>query len=293
MTFQSSIKKENLVKSQIIGQVERRGWKDGNFEEARFFEPTGICVLSNKPMGFICDCGNGCIRMIDFGNEKVITIIGKNQKKSLRDQLRMSLAFSPYRIVIHPNQQLLFVSDIDNEVIKQIDISSIHRCQNSSNQKYLENLESENESNFLVSVVCGSHKEAGFVDGIGNEAKLSIPTEMAFSELNKNILYFCDSGNHCIRKVNILTKQVSTIVGSPNKIGFKDGIGNKAKFYVPRGICVDKNENLFVCDYESHLIRKINSNQNQSSQWQPIVSTMFGSQKTFGMQDVLERMQPF
>ena len=291
MIFQSSIKKDNLIKSRIIGNVEKKGWKDGSFEEARFFQPTGICFLSNRPIGFICDCGNHCIRMIDFGQEKVITLIGKTQKRSYQDIIRKDV-LTPYRIVIHPNQQLLFVSDIDNEVINQIDISSIHRYQNlnqTSSQKCLQNLESincnnENGSNFLVSVVCGSYQQVGFVDGIGNEAKLSIPTEMAFSELNENILYFCDSGNGCIRKVNILTKQVSTIAGNPNQIGFKDGIGNVAQFYGPRGICVDKNENLFVCDYENHLIRKINSNQ-QSSQWQPIVSTLFGNPINVGMKD--------
>jgi len=115
---------------------------------------------------------------------------------------------------------------------------------------------------------------------------------LAFSQLNPNILYFCDSDNNCIRKVNILTKQVSTIAGNPNQFGFKDGIGNEAKFWNPDGICVDRNENLFVCDYDNHSIRKINfinnSNFNNSTiitQNEPllanqtIVSTLLGNGK--------------
>ena len=55
MSFESSIKKENLTKYRIIGKVGESGLKDGNFEEARFNYPERVCFLSNKPIGFICD----------------------------------------------------------------------------------------------------------------------------------------------------------------------------------------------------------------------------------------------
>ena len=299
MSFQFSIKKENLTKCRVIGKVGEKGLKDGNFEQTIFNHPTGISFLTNKPIGFICDHYNNCIRMIDFGTERVLTIAGNNNGiESHQDgDSQNSFFCNPNNLCIHKNQNLLFVSDKFNHVIRQIDISSLHHQQHQNNQKSNSkcllkavdyNSFNANEFGFIVSTICGKPQQYGFADGIGNEAKLKEPTGLAFSELDENVLYFCDSLNFCIRKVNILTKQVSTIAGNPNQRGLKDGIGNEAQFSSPRGICVFKNEDLFVCDYRIHSIRKIsfNSNQTQASQsHQIIVSTIFGNSIDQGIKD--------
>jgi hypothetical protein len=46
----------------------------------------------------------------------------------------------------------------------------------------------------------------------------------------------CDTGNHKIRKIDV-HGIVSTIAGSTK--GYADGIGTKAKFSWPSGICVN------------------------------------------------------
>ena len=285
-----------MIKSRIIGKVGEIGLKDGNFEEAKFYNPKTIFFLSKIPIGFLFEHGNhNGIRIIDFGKERVNTIAGNKEANQNHESfLCFHCLFSElYGMgAIHKNQKLLFVSDSGRHVIKQIDISSIYQQYEllGDLNKQLEVTDSNNhisESNLLVSNVCGAPRQQGFKDGIGDKAKLNNPSGITFSQLNENILYFCDTDNRCIRKVNILTKQVSTIAGIPNQWGTKDGIGNQAQFAYPTGICVDKNENLFVCDYGNHSIRKINFNsiENQPNQNQVKVSTIFGNQINRGMKD--------
>ena len=220
---------------------------------------------------------NSIGQKIWFAKEKVITIAGNKQAKAGHQDgaAQDSLFDHPNNITIHKNLNVLFVGDSDNHVIRRIDISFID-CGNSNHS-----------FEFLVSTVCGNPQQSGFEDGVGNEAKLSWPTGMAFSKIDENLLYFCDSENNCIRTVNVLTKLVSTIVGNPIQAGFKDGIGNEAQFGFPFGICVDKNENLFVCDNWNHSIRKISfrSNPTESPQSHVIVATLFGNQLSNGMKE--------
>ena len=290
MSFGSS-NYTKILKSRIIGKVGEEGLEDGNFEEARFNFPKSICFLPKQPIGFVCDYESHCIRMIDFEKESVITIAGNKEAEwGYQDgNSRNSLFCGPHGIVFHQNYNRLFVSDQFNNVIRQIDISSICQQQSINYNK--------NEIDFLVSTVCGNARQSGFMNGIGKRARLLEPTGIAFSLTNSNILYFCDSGNHCIRSANILTKQVSTITGNPNKLqtnGLVDGMGNEAKFGYPTGICVDKNENLFVCELGNHSIRKINMiNNNDSNQpnstdstsSQFIVTTLFGNPYNEGIKD--------
>jgi hypothetical protein len=126
---------------------------------------------------------------------------------------------------------------------------------------------------------------------VGTQARLNQPAGLAFSNLDSNVLYFCDSYNHCIRKVNILTRQDSTIARASNQLGCKDGVGAEAIFNTPRGICVDKKENLYICDLGNHSIRKITL-QNQSKKTlqdqkpeDSIVSTLFGEPGNEGIKD--------
>jgi len=51
---------------------------------------------------------------------------------------------------------------------------------------------------------------------------------------------------------------VSTLAGNGVMRGYADGVGVKAEFNCPEGICLDnEEENLYVADYEIHVIRKV------------------------------------
>ena len=72
-------------------------------------------------------------------------------------------------------------------------------------------------------------------------------------------LYVADEGNHCIRRITP-EKQVETVLGIPGKSGWQDGAKESALFNRPKGICIDKDDNIYVCDYGNSRIRNLSIN---------------------------------
>ena len=92
---------------------------------------------------------------------------------------------------------------------------------------------------------CGTHNVNGLRDGVGCDALFRTPNGIGFSTVDKNILFVCDAVNSSIRKVDILTKQVTTVTTS-------------IKTQFPESIHVDRYDNLFVYDRIAHSILKVN-----------------------------------
>jgi sugar lactone lactonase YvrE len=92
-------------------------------------------------------------------------------------------------------------------------------------------------------------------------------------------VYVCDSGNFCIRKINVGMGQVGTLAGDPpTGFGFADGTAGNAKFQQPTGIAVDANGNVFVSDSGgAFTIRKITQGG--------VVTTIAGSPGVTGTAD--------
>lgn len=117
------------------------------------------------------------------------------------------------------------------------------------------------KSQVLVSTLSGSQK--GFNDGLVSEALYFAPSYMCIKEDN---LYIADSGNRKIRKIDLVNNIVSTIAGTID--GYEDGDISNAKFGSIRGIVINSKNEIFVCDWTNHCIRKIKDN---------IVTTFAGS----------------
>lgn len=49
------------------------------------------------------------------------------------------------------------------------------------------------------------------------------------------------------------------LAGNPSTSGFVNATGNAARFYFPAGLTVDASNNVYVCDFYNHCIRKISS----------------------------------
>ena len=79
-----------------------------------------------------------------------------------------------------------------------------------------------------------------------------------------NIIYLVDHENHMIRKIDTLTKNVTTIAGNGSS-GNSDGNGNSASFYNPYGITVDQQGSLLVADTKNHTIRKLTGFNSSNS----------------------------
>jgi sugar lactone lactonase YvrE len=104
----------------------------------------------------------------------------------------------------------------------------------------------------------------GFQDGPGATALFSGPSAVVFDPTSGN-LYVADSFNGAIRMISLPSHTVTTIAGgggvygttSNGTLGFQDGAGGSALFYLPFGVAVDSTGNIYVADSFNHAIRMI------------------------------------
>jgi serine/threonine-protein kinase len=104
-----------------------------------------------------------------------------------------------------------------------------------------------------VTTLAGSGTAAS-TDGTGLAAAFSGPMYVTLDGLGN--LYVTDYGSHCIRKVVLGTRAVTTVAGT-GAANFADGVNVAAAFNRPRGIVCDSNGNAYVADSMNNRIRKI------------------------------------
>jgi len=112
----------------------------------------------------------------------------------------------------------------------------------------------QNFDGVFVSTLAGSGP--GYVEDIGTEAKFDQPSGMVTDAAGN--IYVADTLNHRIRKIDAITKAVTTFAGT-GVSGFANGAGNVAQFDEPVGIAMNATGTLFVADSNNHRIRAISA----------------------------------
>jgi DNA-binding beta-propeller fold protein YncE len=113
-----------------------------------------------------------------------------------------------------------------------------------------------------VTTLAGSKQ--GYKDGTGTDAQFFHSAGMCVHHRDRQI-FIADSGNNCIRRVNINTAEVITFVGK-RQAGSQDGVGQSAGLNNPQGLCLDESRNiLYIADTDNHLIRRVLLSNRQVS----------------------------
>ena len=180
------------------------GNSNGVGANASFNQPSGIAVDSTGNI-FVADYGNNLIRKITPGGT-VSTLAGNgvagytDSPSGSNNGLTASF-HSPVGIALDASGNI-YVSENFNSVIRLV------------------------RSNGVTSTLAGSGHN-GFSNGVGASASLNSPWHIVFD--GSGSLYVADSGNNAVRKVDILTGTVSTVLQN-NSIGpfgiTVDGLGN-------------------------------------------------------------------
>jgi sugar lactone lactonase YvrE len=110
---------------------------------------------------------------------------------------------------------------------------------------------------WIISTAVGTGEQGYAGDGgLAERAQLNGPFDLGF-DANGN-LYFSDTFNHCIRRVDARTHIITTVAGC-GEAGYSGdgGAANKARFNEPYGIAVDNTGNIYVADRHNHCVRLV------------------------------------
>ncbi len=132
-----------------------------------------------------------------------------------------------------------------------------------------------------VTTLAGTAGISGDIDDIGTAASFNEPWSICL-DTNGDLLV-ADTKNNKIRKITS-DGTVTTIAGTGN-FGANDGNAGNATFANPSGIAVDEQGNIYVADHQTHIIRKISTDN--------MVTTIAGIPYTPGNTDGLGNAASF
>jgi gliding motility-associated-like protein len=227
----------NGIISTIAGTSLNAGFggDGGPAKMAKLNNPTGIAVDKNGVI-YIADWLNHRIRKVDAAGI-ISTIAGTgiagysgdgspaiNAKLNLEGAVDLAL----------DSKGNLYISQPEFFIIRKIDPAGI-----------------------ITTVIGNGTKGYGGDNGNALNAQLSLPNGLAIDK-NDNI-YVADPGSNTVRKITP-AGIISTFAGSPgNGYSGDGGPATNAKFQIgsPTGVAIDGCGNLYVADYQNHVIRKI------------------------------------
>jgi len=208
------------------------GFLDGEGASAAFSNPQGIAVADD--FLFVADEGNHAIRRINLRTNEVVTIAGTGKQGgplAAPGSAPAGTALnSPTDVVFHDGQ--LFVAMAGAHQIWRLCL--------------LKN---------TLEVFAGNGDE-GLADGPPGTASFAQPTGLTVCG---DKLYTVDAMASAVRRVDLATGQVSTLVGEGLfAFGEQDGIGLAARLQYPLDIKADQAQNLlWVADTYNNKIRRI------------------------------------
>ncbi len=224
---------ENKKISTIAGSGESGYSGDGDIATtAKLNRPGGVAV-DDKENIYTNDYGNNVIRKIS--KDGIITTIVGNGEFGYSGDLDKATKASlnrPYGLCVEPNGSMLYIADYGNHCIREVNLNT-----------------------GIITTLCGTGEAGYFGDGFPcNQATLNGPFWVS---LDNNKLYIADSNNHCIRKVDLSTKIITTVVGNGNQ-GYVDHIKDlrKIRLNIPAGMVINK-DTLYIADYGNNAIRKV------------------------------------
>lgn len=210
-------------------------------------EPDGGALDASGNLYF-SDGGNCVIREVVAATGIINTVVGTGQCAYTGDggpATSATLNF-PQGIAFDGTGNL-FIADINNNVIRRVDAVTKN-----------------------ISTYAGSGGQGSTGDGgVATAATLGFPQAVA-ADANGN-LFIVDTNNNKIRRVDVGTQIISTVVGT-GVFGYSGdgGTATAATMQAPGGLLVDAAENLYIADSGNAVIRKVTAATN-------IITTIVGN----------------
>ncbi|KYQ53970.1 NHL repeat-containing protein 2 [Trachymyrmex zeteki] len=241
----------------VIGGCNQ-GFKDGDFKNARFNSPQGVCVLNN--IIYVADNNNHAIRKIDLASKIVSTIAGtgsqgrdQNGGKNGTDQILSS----PWDVAIYHHEH-----KGTTVPILLIAIAGTHQIW----ALFLEDTIWWKEKKYTAgtcAAIVGSGQEENRNNSYPHAAGLAQPSGIAIVQECK-IAFLADSETSSIRQLHLDSGQVSAVCGGDKNpanlhaFGDVDGKGRLAKLQHPLGVTWNHlDKQIYVADTYNHKIKSV------------------------------------
>jgi len=150
---------------------------------------------------------------------------------------------NPYGLVIGPDGAL-YICDIDNHVIRRLDMKSGR-----------------------ISTVAGNGKKGYSGDGgPATQASLNQPYEIRFDKAGD--MFWVEMPNHVVRRMDRKTGVITTVAGTGQPgFGGDGGPAIRAQFRQPHSIQFDPQGRLMICDIGNHRVRRIDMKSGVIETW--------------------------
>lgn len=232
------------------------GDRDGSDKEARFYYPTDLAVASDGTI-YVADTLNHVIRKISVGGE-VTTLNAPSERVAeiapgivepvgdYRDGALADSMFNEPSGLALDDKGNLYVSDTGNQRIRYIDFST-NTVTTVAGASYAD------EQAEVIYAKDAIYAEGSHRDGPAAEALFFGPKGLAYTE--EGGLLIADSENHVIRY--LYDGQVTTVVGTPERHGFANGIETYARLYRPMDVAIAADGSLYIADSYNNVIRNV------------------------------------
>ena len=205
----------------LAGTPGESGHVDSDEGDALFAYPCGL-EMGPDGMLYVADRENARIRVVDplTGEVDTLEVLGGEFD-----------AGDPFDLTFDA-EGVLYVSDLDNCVIRRVNIDQ-----------------------GIGDIMLGVEGTCRITDGFPGQARIGKPRGILYDP--DGYLWYADRHGHDIRRIDVATRQIVTLFGSPDgETGLVDGSGQDARFSYPTGVALDDGY-LFVADSDNDSIRKI------------------------------------
>jgi len=257
--------------STLAGAPAYAETADGVGEQARFNGPQGAAFDGAGHL-YVVDWSDGTVRAVEVATGAVTTLAGNAGAAGDADGTGAAASFYEPTWVAYDGAGHVFVSDSGNFAIRRVDVATGAVTTVAGGDYVPEGLAFDSRGMLYVvdsayssirqvdvmtgttSVLAGTVGHAcGTADGVGTAASFCGPLGLTYDGVGS--LYVTD--NETVRRIELATKRVTTIAGTPGVTGSDDGVGAAALFDQPSALACDGAGNLYVADSFNATVRRI------------------------------------
>ena len=232
-------------KSGIVTTIAGSGKKDyagdgGKATQASMREPND-CILDGKGGLLIADVGDWRIRRLDLGTGNISTFAGTGRAK-IPAKMKIDRAKcgdgGPADKAIVVGARAVCIDGKGNTYICEREGSAVRKVDDKG----------------IITTIAGT-SERGYQGDTGpaKDAVFDGPKGIR-CDMDGN-LYVVDCENHCIRKIDVKTMNVTTVAGGQKGTGGDNGPATKAGMDRPHGCIIDRDGTIYIADTNNHRVR--------------------------------------